>query len=596
MLTVKCQGCGAVYKLSEDLYSKKAAGFGVVVTCRRCRSEIHVEAPGDHGVAKAPSPATEEPTNPKATDVAEPPVVERPAEQPAPEEPATIAPPAAPATPEATAPIAPTAEAPTPKATAPKVVSPSPPRFMAKATAPWPEAPTPSPPATVAAPPAESPAPPAQKPRAATLIGSPAPPRAAPPAAPRPGAPTGPKPLVKRDPVSGPFVALSPGLMGVQRPERGPDSEAPVDSSDFLDEPKKAPPKAPPVRRSGEAQKPPPAKSEQKAPPARTPGPALQLKIKEPPKPPPQKPRAPVRSDDVSDDLLSADVGFEGKPPALAEPPRIAAPDSSALVAPPEAPEAAGESPKRASTPTPSTSDAQARPSPEKKSSRAIPIVLLSLGAAGAFALAFRSQMPDTSKPPAAESRAAEAPAPETAAAPAPTPAPTPAPDPGATAAPAPDPTTPPAPATPTPAVTTTGATAPAAPSPSPKAVAAASPPVATSTAAKPAITAPAPGAPPPTAPTSTKAEGPFNQDAARAALASAVSQASACRKPGDPSGVAAVTITFSPSGRVTSATIAGPPFAGTPTGGCIAATLRRARVPPFTGEMVTVRKTVEIQ
>jgi hypothetical protein len=56
------------------------------------------------------------------------------------------------------------------------------------------------------------------------------------------------------------------------------------------------------------------------------------------------------------------------------------------------------------------------------------------------------------------------------------------------------------------------------------------------------------------------------------------------------------VTITFSPSGRVTSATIGGPPFAGTPTGGCIAATLRRARVPPFTGDMVTVKKTVEIR
>ena len=44
MLTVKCQSCGAVYKLAEDLYTRKAAGFGVVVTCRRCKAEIHVEA------------------------------------------------------------------------------------------------------------------------------------------------------------------------------------------------------------------------------------------------------------------------------------------------------------------------------------------------------------------------------------------------------------------------------------------------------------------------------------------------------------------------------------------------------------------------
>jgi hypothetical protein len=74
------------------------------------------------------------------------------------------------------------------------------------------------------------------------------------------------------------------------------------------------------------------------------------------------------------------------------------------------------------------------------------------------------------------------------------------------------------------------------------------------------------------------------------------VAQASSCRKPDDPTGVAVVTITFSPSGRVTSANIAGPPFAGTPTGGCIASTLRRARVPAFEGDMVTVKKTVEIR
>ena len=52
MLTVKCQGCGAVYKLSEDLYSRKAAGFGVVVTCRRCKTEIHVESAGGADAAE----------------------------------------------------------------------------------------------------------------------------------------------------------------------------------------------------------------------------------------------------------------------------------------------------------------------------------------------------------------------------------------------------------------------------------------------------------------------------------------------------------------------------------------------------------------
>lgn len=89
---------------------------------------------------------------------------------------------------------------------------------------------------------------------------------------------------------------------------------------------------------------------------------------------------------------------------------------------------------------------------------------------------------------------------------------------------------------------------------------------------------------------------GDFDPSAAAAALTSGAAQASTCRKDGDPSGVANVVITFAPSGRVTSANISGPPFAGTPTGGCIAAALRKARVPPFDGDRVTVSKTIVIQ
>lgn len=89
---------------------------------------------------------------------------------------------------------------------------------------------------------------------------------------------------------------------------------------------------------------------------------------------------------------------------------------------------------------------------------------------------------------------------------------------------------------------------------------------------------------------------GPFDRAAAAAALTSAASAASTCRKDGDPSGTASVVITFAPSGRVTSANIGGPPFAGTPTGGCIAAALRKARVPPFEGDRVTVSKTIVVQ
>ncbi len=87
-----------------------------------------------------------------------------------------------------------------------------------------------------------------------------------------------------------------------------------------------------------------------------------------------------------------------------------------------------------------------------------------------------------------------------------------------------------------------------------------------------------------------------FDRAAARNALASAAAQASACRKDGDPSGTATLTITFAPSGRVTSAAIQGPPFAGTPTGGCIANTMRHATVPAFSGEYVTVTKSIVVQ
>ncbi len=112
----------------------------------------------------------------------------------------------------------------------------------------------------------------------------------------------------------------------------------------------------------------------------------------------------------------------------------------------------------------------------------------------------------------------------------------------------------------------------------------------------KPEPSAPAPGSDPPKTPDKPKGgENPFDKGAAAAALGSAAAQASGCRKASDPSGRARVTVTFAPSGRVTNAVVSGPPFAGTPTGGCIAATMRRARIPPFSGGAKTVGKTVVI-
>ena len=89
---------------------------------------------------------------------------------------------------------------------------------------------------------------------------------------------------------------------------------------------------------------------------------------------------------------------------------------------------------------------------------------------------------------------------------------------------------------------------------------------------------------------------GDFDKSAASSALTSAAGVASGCRKPGDPTGVATVHVTFSNSGRATRATVEGPPFAGTATGGCIAEALRQAKVPPYGGDRVTVTKRVVIQ
>ena len=53
--------------------------------------------------------------------------------------------------------------------------------------------------------------------------------------------------------------------------------------------------------------------------------------------------------------------------------------------------------------------------------------------------------------------------------------------------------------------------------------------------------------------------------------------------------------VTFAPSGNVTSAQVEGPPFAGTPVGGCIASAFRSAKVPPFSGPPVSVSKSFNI-
>ncbi len=86
-----------------------------------------------------------------------------------------------------------------------------------------------------------------------------------------------------------------------------------------------------------------------------------------------------------------------------------------------------------------------------------------------------------------------------------------------------------------------------------------------------------------------------FDRAAAMSALGGAAGAAKGCKKPDGPTGGGKVRVTFAPSGNVTSATVEGPPFAGTPVGGCVASAFRGARVPPFEGSPVAVSKSFSI-
>ncbi|MEI9949708.1 MAG: zinc-ribbon domain-containing protein [Pseudomonadota bacterium] len=87
----------------------------------------------------------------------------------------------------------------------------------------------------------------------------------------------------------------------------------------------------------------------------------------------------------------------------------------------------------------------------------------------------------------------------------------------------------------------------------------------------------------------------PFSKASAISALTAAASSAGSCKKPGGPTGPGKATVTFAPSGRVTTATVAGGSYAGTGVGGCVASVFRRAHVPPFSGSSVTVSKSFQI-
>lgn len=87
----------------------------------------------------------------------------------------------------------------------------------------------------------------------------------------------------------------------------------------------------------------------------------------------------------------------------------------------------------------------------------------------------------------------------------------------------------------------------------------------------------------------------PFDRAAALSSLNSASDAARACKRPDGPTGSGRIAVTFAPSGVVTAANVEGPPFAGTSVGSCVAARFRNARVPAFSGGIVTVRKSFTI-
>jgi predicted Zn finger-like uncharacterized protein len=109
----------------------------------------------------------------------------------------------------------------------------------------------------------------------------------------------------------------------------------------------------------------------------------------------------------------------------------------------------------------------------------------------------------------------------------------------------------------------------------------------------EPKVMAPAPAkeAAPPTAAPAAE----FNMGEARSRLAAVAASAQTCKR-GDTAGSGRVEIVFAPSGAVQSANLMpGSPFDGTPTGKCVEARFRGARVPAFTGSPFTVTKSFSI-
>ncbi len=100
--------------------------------------------------------------------------------------------------------------------------------------------------------------------------------------------------------------------------------------------------------------------------------------------------------------------------------------------------------------------------------------------------------------------------------------------------------------------------------------------------------------APPPPPPPPSGEAGPFSRGAAMAALGSATSRATSCKRPDGPSGMSRASVTFAPAGNVSNVVLSAP-FAGTSVGTCVTNVFKGARVPAFTGSSVTLPQSFRI-
>ena len=83
---------------------------------------------------------------------------------------------------------------------------------------------------------------------------------------------------------------------------------------------------------------------------------------------------------------------------------------------------------------------------------------------------------------------------------------------------------------------------------------------------------------------------------AAQQALDEAAKSSAECKSDDGPTGVVRVAVSFAPSGRPAAVSVVGGGFTGTMEGECIAAKFRAIRVPEFTGDRVTVYRSVRIR